>query len=31
MGKLNMDEFCARGSGGSDKSRPLNDKLRYDH
>ena len=24
-----MDEFYARCSGGSDKSRPLNEELRY--
>jgi len=29
MDKMTMDEFYARGSGGSDKSRPLNDELRY--
>jgi len=29
MDKMTMDEFYARGSSGSDKSRPLNAELRY--
>jgi len=29
MDKMTMDEFYAHGSGGSDKSRPLNEELRY--